>query len=94
MYTTSGHKIPDRCLSGLAFIFQPGISKIPDCPSKYLTVGDRSCCGEDRLNSNIVKLCSSHFEDSCFQRDLQNELLGLPVHRILRDEAVPTLNLP
>jgi hypothetical protein len=29
----------------------------------------------------------------CYERDLQHELLGLPVRKRLKQDAVPTLNL-
>lgn len=40
-----------------------------------------------------ARVCSSHFGEADYERDLANELLNLPVRKILRDEAVPTLNL-
>ncbi|XP_057303860.1 THAP domain-containing protein 11-like [Hydractinia symbiolongicarpus] len=38
-----------------------------------------------------AKICHQHFENSCFTRDLQNELLNKPLRRLLKDDAVPTL---
>ena len=37
---------------------------------------------------------SNHFDESAYERDLRNELLGLPLRRKLKSEAVPTLCLP
>ena len=38
-------------------------------------------------------MCSSHFGESDYERDLANELLGLAVRKILKKETIPTLNL-
>lgn len=40
-----------------------------------------------------ARVCSSHFEKAEFERDLVNERLNLPVRKILKSNAVPTLNL-
>ena len=39
--------------------------------------------------SNPVRVCSKHFEASDFERDLRNEMLGLPMRRVLRQGAFP-----
>ena len=53
------------------------------------------CCRKDALNVATARVCSEHFEDSCFIRDLQSELMGLSKsRRILSDDAVPTKRLP
>ena len=36
---------------------------------------------------------SNHFEETAYERDLRNELLGLPPRRRLKTDAVPTLCL-
>ena len=36
-------------------------------------------------------ICSIHFEENCFQRDLQAELMGTKRKRLLTADAVPTL---
>ena len=38
-------------------------------------------------------LASNHFDEAAYERDLRNELLGLPSRRKLKLEAVPTLCL-
>jgi hypothetical protein len=38
-----------------------------------------------------IKVCNLHFEESCFERDLKNELLGNPCQRLLKKDAFPTL---
>lgn len=40
-----------------------------------------------------ARICSSHFSEADFERDLVNELLHLPVRKILKGQAIPTLNL-
>ncbi|KAJ8944811.1 hypothetical protein NQ318_013147 [Aromia moschata] len=41
-----------------------------------------------------ARVCSDHFSPDCYQRDLQHELLGLPLRRKLKSDAVPNQNLP
>ena len=41
--------------------------------------------------SNPVRVCSKHFQASDFERDLRNEMLGLPMRRVLRQGAFPTV---
>ena len=38
-----------------------------------------------------IRICHLHFEEECFERDLKSELLNLPIKRILKKDAVPTL---
>ena len=47
-----------------------------------------------KLNMKNVSICESHFSEDCFIRDFQNELMGLPVRRLLSSSAVPSLYLP
>jgi hypothetical protein len=35
------------------------------------------------------RVCSDHFTASDFERDLKNEMLGLPVKKLLKHDAVP-----
>uniref|UniRef100_A0A6P7GX03 Uncharacterized protein LOC114343956 n=1 Tax=Diabrotica virgifera virgifera TaxID=50390 RepID=A0A6P7GX03_DIAVI len=41
-----------------------------------------------------ARVCSEHFSENCYQRDLQHELLGLPLRKKLKYDAIPDLNLP
>lgn len=41
-----------------------------------------------------ARVCSDHFSPGCYQRDLQHELLGLPLRKKLKADAVPDRNLP
>ena len=38
-----------------------------------------------------IRLCHLHFDKNCFERDLKSELLNLPIKRILKKDAVPTI---
>lgn len=40
-----------------------------------------------------ARVCSDHFSPSCYQRDLQHELLGLPLRKKLKPDAIPNKNL-
>ena len=40
------------------------------------------------------RVCDTHFSSDAYERDLQNELLGLPTKKRLKEDAVPTENLP
>lgn len=54
------------------------------------------CRGKDSLGSppKYARVCSRHFSPNCYQRDLQHELLGLPIRKKLKSDALPDLNLP
>lgn len=41
-----------------------------------------------------ARVCSEHFGPNSYQRDLQHELLGLPLRKKLKADAVPNRNLP
>ncbi|XP_030752894.1 putative leucine-rich repeat-containing protein DDB_G0290503 isoform X2 [Sitophilus oryzae] len=52
-------------------------------------------CGRPEVKrSSYARVCSDHFSPKCYQRDLQHELLGLPLRRKLKPDAVPDTNLP
>ena len=44
--------------------------------------------------SNPVRVCSKHFLPTDFERDLRNELMGLPMRRVLRQGAFPRIIFP
>jgi len=52
------------------------------------------CCRKDEFNVDCTRICSKHFDDDCFIRDMRNELLGQPSRRILKDDAIPSRHLP
>ncbi|XP_031329863.1 uncharacterized protein LOC116160867 [Photinus pyralis] len=46
------------------------------------------------MNPSTSQMCSAHFTAEDYERDMRNELLGLPLQKRLRKNSVPTLNLP
>jgi len=52
------------------------------------------CCRQDTVNVNEARICSDHFTESDFERDMMSELMGLNYPRKLKPEAVPSLYLP
>ncbi|KAL1505181.1 hypothetical protein ABEB36_004803 [Hypothenemus hampei] len=58
---------------------------------------DREMPAYRLFNSDNARICSGHFKNSSYERNLKYELLGKPVPkncRKLKLNAVPTLNLP
>lgn len=49
------------------------------------------CKRNDTFNPDNARVCSIHFCPEDYERDLKNELLGLPQRKILRETAVPSL---
>ena len=55
------------------------------------------CKRDDKFNPDNARICSLHFEAAAYKRNLQNELLNIPVPRhrkTLEVDALPTLRLP
>jgi len=52
------------------------------------------CKRKDIFNPTTSKICSEHFAPEAYQRDLQNELLGLPQRKILSETACPSIFNP
>jgi len=52
-----------------------------------------ACRRTDVINVKTARICMNHFSEDSFQRDLTNELLGLPSRKKLKTDAIPTLNL-
>lgn len=53
-----------------------------------------ACNRLDALNPDTGRVCSEHFKESDYVRYLKNELLNLPLKRILKADAGPTFKLP
>lgn len=53
-----------------------------------------ACKRADSFSVDNARVCSIHFADSDYERDLKSELLNLPPKRKLKPDAVPTLHLP
>lgn len=55
------------------------------------------CGRKDHINPQTQRVCSKHFEQSAFQRNMKYELLGIPVPpncKAFKPGAVPSLHLP
>ncbi|KRT83134.1 hypothetical protein AMK59_3135 [Oryctes borbonicus] len=53
----------------------------------------RRCQRADKFNPDTSQICSIHFCETDYERDLQNELLNLPIKKRLKKDAIPTLYL-
>ena len=51
------------------------------------------CKRKDPINPKTARICSLHFKPEDFERDLRNELLNLPLRKILRLGSIPSLFL-
>ena len=51
------------------------------------------CKRDDSFNCRFATVCSNHFLPSDYERDLRNELLGIPQRKKLKQDAVPSQNL-
>lgn len=52
------------------------------------------CKREGKWNPDSCSVCSTHFKESDYQRDLKSELLNIPIKKRLKADAVPSVNLP
>ena len=52
-----------------------------------------ACHRKDTFDPDKSRVCSLHFKEEDFDRDLRNELLGLPLRKLKREDAVPSLLL-
>ncbi|CAH1179434.1 unnamed protein product [Phaedon cochleariae] len=72
----------------------PGIIYHMVPASRDMTIKWARACGRnDKIPPSYARVCSNHFSAKCYQRDLQHELLGLPLRRKLKNDAVPDQNL-
>ncbi|KAG5875433.1 hypothetical protein JTB14_038366 [Gonioctena quinquepunctata] len=51
-------------------------------------------CGKQLNNCSTARICSRHFVDDSYERDVQHEILGLPTRCRLKKGAIPLKNLP
>ena len=50
-----------------------------------------ACKRDDKnLNPSTASVCSTHFLSTDYERDLRNELLGIPIRKKLKKNAVPS----
>ncbi|XP_049796968.1 uncharacterized protein LOC126213321 isoform X1 [Schistocerca nitens] len=52
------------------------------------------CKREDKVNVKTARACSAHFRPEDYERDMRNELLGLPSRKKLLRTAIPCINIP
>ncbi len=52
------------------------------------------CRRLDKFNPSSSYICSIHFDESDFQRDMKSELMGCPKRKRLKEHTVPHLKLP
>ena len=52
-----------------------------------------ACKREGTINVRHARICSQHFNENDYERDLQHELLNLPQRKRLKANAVPTIML-
>ena len=52
-----------------------------------------ACKREGTINVKNARICSKHFKDDDYERDLQHELLNLPPRKRLKADAVPSVGL-
>ena len=87
-----------NCVCAVAVCPSPKSSSItyhrfpqdPETRKKWVQACKRK---DGLLNPLTAHVCSSHFQPSDYERDLKNELLGLPVRNLLKKSAVPSLKL-
>lgn len=66
------------------------LPKDPEVLESWIEAG---ASREDLTSRKQARICEMHFSEDCFERDLRNELLNLPLRRLLKKGSVPTLYL-
>ncbi|KAJ4449014.1 hypothetical protein ANN_00408 [Periplaneta americana] len=57
--------------------------------------GTKECHKQDQVNIKCARICSDHFESvTDYEDDMKNRLLGLKERKILKKNALPSLNIP
>ncbi|KAJ8964436.1 hypothetical protein NQ314_004915 [Rhamnusium bicolor] len=57
----------------------------------------QACKRDHKVNILNARICPLHFDKENYERNLKEELLGLTLNkrqRLLKPDAIPTLNLP
>lgn len=52
------------------------------------------CKRRDVIQLDNAVVCSDHFREQDYQRNLKRELLGLPIPKLLKANAIPSLHIP
>jgi hypothetical protein len=58
--------------------------------SKWLV----KCKRQDSVNILNSRICSEHFKENDYERDLKSELMGVKNKSKLKESAIPSLHLP
>jgi hypothetical protein len=51
------------------------------------------CKRKETINVKTARVCSFHFKEEDYERDLKNEVLGLPIRKRLKPNSVPSKQL-
>lgn len=60
----------------------------------YARIWVRCCMKKEYFNTKTAYICSLHFADEAYQRDINHDMLGYSSKKNLRKDAIPTLQLP
>ena len=53
-----------------------------------------AACDVNNINIKTSFICEKHFTEDSYKQDLVNELLDRPVQKLLKWDAIPTINVP
>ncbi|GBO25053.1 hypothetical protein AVEN_40875-1 [Araneus ventricosus] len=65
----------------------------PVCPNRN-KIWISKCKRHDHINVKYARICSDRFRPSDYMDGMKNRLLGLNQKKILKPDAVPSVNLP
>lgn len=70
--------------------------QIPEVRSRWVRACGRVPLsnGEQPFNIQTARICSLHFTNDSYEKDMEHLVLGLPVRSRLRRGAVPTIGVP
>lgn len=70
--------------------------QIPEVRSRWVRACGRVplANGDIPFNIQTARICSLHFTNDSYEKDMQHLVLGLPVRSRLRRGAVPTIGVP
>lgn len=70
--------------------------QIPEVRSRWVRACGRMPLsnGEVPFNIQTARICSLHFTNDSYEKDMEHLVLGLPARSRLRRGAVPTVNVP
>ena len=67
----------------------PGLFCVSELRRKWI----QACRRKDAFDPTKTAICERHFRPSDYERDLRNELLNLPLRKMLKPGSIPTQNL-